>query len=135
MKISNNITNNNQYKCLQKISEIFGQKRCFNQKQVGVHVTSEDSINKFKITDTKKSTRGRNPKVSNQVNLVQNFIQNVESMNLLQNSTVPGGIVQNVTNVQTEGKRNKDGSLRKKNSKKIKTSSPLLENSRIEEIQ
>ncbi|KAM9990837.1 hypothetical protein ACTFIY_006881 [Dictyostelium cf. discoideum] len=106
-----------------------------NHRQVGVHVTSEDSINKFKITDTKKSTRGRNPKVSNQVNLVQNFIQNVESMNLLQNSTVPGGIVQNVTNVQTEGKRNKDGSLRKKNSKKIKTSSPLLENSRIEEIQ
>ncbi|KAM9979710.1 hypothetical protein ACTFIZ_005943 [Dictyostelium cf. discoideum] len=63
--------------------------------QVGVHVTSEDSINKFKITDTKKSTRGRNPKVLNQVNLVQNFIQNVETMNLLQNSTVPGGIVQN----------------------------------------
>ncbi|KAM9993112.1 hypothetical protein ACTFIZ_011092 [Dictyostelium cf. discoideum] len=73
-----------------------------NNRQVGVHVTSEDSINKFKITDTKKSTRGRNPKVLNQVNLVQNFIQNVETMNLLQNSTVPGGIVQNVTNIQTQ---------------------------------
>ncbi|KAM9977881.1 hypothetical protein ACTFIR_011758 [Dictyostelium discoideum] len=50
-----------------------------NHRQVGVHATSEDSINKFKITDSKKSTGGRNPKVLNQVNLVQNFIQNVES--------------------------------------------------------
>ncbi|KAM9975462.1 hypothetical protein ACTFIW_013343 [Dictyostelium discoideum] len=59
-----------------------------NHRQVGVHATSEDSIKKFKITDTKKSTRGKNPKVLNQVNLVQNFIQNVESMNLLQNSKI-----------------------------------------------
>ncbi|KAM9983317.1 hypothetical protein ACTFIZ_007628 [Dictyostelium cf. discoideum] len=73
-----------------------------NNRQVGVHVTSEDSINKFKITDTKKSTRGRNPKVLNQVNLVQNFIQNVETMNLLQNSTVPGGIVQNLNPQQPQ---------------------------------
>ncbi|KAM9975772.1 hypothetical protein ACTFIW_000048 [Dictyostelium discoideum] len=41
-----------------------------NHRQVGLHATSEDSINKFKITDTKKSTRGRNPKVLNQMSRI-----------------------------------------------------------------